>query len=49
MAFKNPDGSLVAIMFNSGGANSNYVVSIVGKKLSFSMLGTGWATLKYVP
>ena len=48
VAFQNPDGSVVAIMFNSGG-NANYVVDIGGKKLAFSMPGSGWATLKYGP
>jgi glucosylceramidase len=47
VAFKNPDGSIVAVMY-SGSANSNYVVSIGGKKLQFSM-PSGWATLKYKP
>jgi glucosylceramidase len=47
VAFKNPDGSLVAVMFNSGSANSNYVVSIGGKKLQFAMPASGWATVKY--
>jgi glucosylceramidase len=49
VAFKNPDGSLVAVMYNSGGASSSYVVSIGGKKLQFAMPGSGWATIKYVP
>jgi glucosylceramidase len=49
VAFKNPDGSLVAIMYNSGSANNSYVVSIGGKKLQFAMPGSGWATVKYVP
>ena len=49
IAFKNPDGSLVAVMYNSGTANSAYVVSIGGKKLQFSMPGNGWATVKYKP
>jgi glucosylceramidase len=49
IGFKNPDGSLVAIMFNSGAANASYVVSIGGKKLQFAMPGSGWATIKYVP
>ena len=49
VAFKNPDGSLVAIMYNSGSANSSYVVSIGGKKLQFAMPGNGWATVKYGP
>ena len=47
VAFKNPDGSLVAVMFNSGSANNNYVVSIGGKKLQFAMPSAAWATIKY--
>jgi len=46
VAFKNPDGSLVAVMFNSGAANASYVVAIGGKKLQFAMPANGWATLK---
>jgi len=49
VAFKNPDGSLVAVMFNSGAANSNYVVSIGGKKVQFAMPSSGWATVKLAP
>jgi glucosylceramidase len=49
VAFRNPDGSLVAVMYNSGSANSSYVVSIGGKKLQFAMPGSGWATVKYRP
>jgi glucosylceramidase len=49
VAFKNPDGSLVAIMYNSGAANNNYVVSIGGKNLQFAMPASGWATIRYVP
>jgi glucosylceramidase len=44
IAFKNPDGSIVAIMYNSGGA-TNYIVQIAGKKLQFMMPATGWATV----
>jgi glucosylceramidase len=49
VGFKNPDGSLVAVMYNSGSANSSYVVSIGTKKLQFAMPGAGWATVKYKP
>jgi glucosylceramidase len=49
IAFKNADGSLVAVMFNSGAANSNYVVAIGGKKLQFAMPANGWATVKVKP
>jgi glucosylceramidase len=44
LAFKNPDGSVVAAMYNSGGASS-YIVQIKGQKLQFSMPATGWATV----
>ena len=36
VAFKNPDGSLVAVLY-SAAASSNYVVAIGGKKLQFSV------------
>ena len=49
VAFKNPDGSLVAVMYNSGSANSSYVVSIGSQKLQFSMPANGWATVTYKP
>ncbi len=48
IAFKNPDGSLVAVMYNSGSAG-NAVISIGGKKLQFAMPGSGWSTIKYKP
>jgi len=49
VAFKNPDGSIVATMFNSGAANANYVVAIGGKKVQFAMPANGWATVKVKP
>jgi len=49
IAFKNPDGSLVVAMYNSGSAVSNYIVSIGGKKAQFAMPAQGWATVKYAP
>ena len=49
VGFKNSDGSIVAVMYNSGSANSSYVVSIGGKKFQFAMPGSGWATVKYKP
>jgi glucosylceramidase len=45
LAFKNPDGSEVAVIYNSGGANANYIVQLKGTKYQFSMPGTGWATV----
>jgi glucosylceramidase len=44
IAFKNPDGSQVAVMYNSGGA-TQYTVQIAGRLLQFSMPGNGWATV----
>ena len=41
------DGSLVAVMYNSGAAK-NYTVAIGGKNLQFAMPGSGWATVKFV-
>jgi glucosylceramidase len=49
VAFKNPDGSFVLVLYNSGAANPNYVVSIAGKNLQFDMPASGWATVKYTP
>src|SRR3954453_9929168 len=45
LAFKNPDGSVVAVVYNLGAANANYVVQIKGGKYQFGMRGTGWATV----
>lgn len=46
LAFKNPDGTVVVAMYNSGGAKQA-IVSIGGKKLQFAMPGSGWATVNY--
>lgn len=44
LAFKNPDGKIVTVMYNSGAAKS-YVVAVGGKKLQFQMPSAGWATI----
>jgi glucosylceramidase len=44
LAFKNPDGTLVAAMFNQGAAK-RAIVSIGGKLVQFDMPGNGWATV----
>jgi glucosylceramidase len=49
VAFKNPDGSIVAVMYNKDAANSSYSVKIGSKTLQFSMPAQGWATVKYKP
>jgi glucosylceramidase len=47
LAWKNPDGSLVTVMYNSGSAMT-YTVAIGGKKVQFAMPAQGWATV-YMP
>lgn len=44
VAFKNPDGSIVAVLYNSGAART-MTVALAGKKLQLAMPGNGWATL----
>jgi glucosylceramidase len=44
LAFKNPDGTLVAVLYNSGGAKQS-VVALGGKKYQVSLPNNGWATL----
>jgi hypothetical protein len=45
---KNPDGSLIAVMYSSGAAKMT-TAPIGGKKLQFSMPGNGWATVNHQP
>jgi glucosylceramidase len=40
LAFKNPDGTVVAVIYNSGGAKKS-IIAIGAKKLSFDMPGNG--------
>lgn len=49
VGFKNPDGSLVVVAYNSGAANANYGVSLGGKTFQVNMPANGWATVKYTP
>lgn len=49
LAFKNPDGSVVVVLFNKGAVNDHYVLAIGEQKLEFSMPSNGWATVKYKP
>jgi glucosylceramidase len=44
MAFKNPDGTFVTVMYNSGGPKA-YTLSVGGKRVQFDMPGAGWATV----
>jgi glucosylceramidase len=44
LAFRNPDGAIVAVMRNAGAARMT-TVAIGGKKLQFAMPADGWATV----
>jgi glucosylceramidase len=44
LAFKNPNGAIVTVMYNSGSATT-YILSVAGKNLQFNMPGNGWATI----
>ena len=46
LAFKNPDGTIVVVMYNSGAAKTA-TVSLGGTKFSFAMPGNGWATVHH--
>ncbi len=45
LAFKNPDGTLVAIVHNTATAAKMMIVAIGGKKLQFSVPANGFATV----
>jgi glucosylceramidase len=44
LAFKNPDGTYVTVLYNSGAAKM-YSVAVAGKRVEFAMPGAGWATV----
>jgi glucosylceramidase len=44
VAFKNPDGSVVAVIYNAGAART-MTVAAAGKTLELAMPGGGWATV----
>jgi len=46
VAFKNPDGSIVAAMYNSGSAAKTTTFSIGGTRLQFSVPANGFATIR---
>jgi glucosylceramidase len=46
LAFKNPDGTIVTVLYNSGAAKKS-IVSIGGKLLQFDMPANGWATVNW--
>lgn len=46
LAFKNPDNSIVVLVYNSGTAARNMTVSIRGMLFQFNVPSKGWATIK---
>jgi glucosylceramidase len=44
VAFKNPDGSIVTVLYNSGAAKT-VTVAAASKTLQFAMPANGWATV----
>jgi glucosylceramidase len=44
LAFKNPDGAIVTVLYNSGAARTA-IVSAKGKLFQFELPGNGWATV----
>ncbi|MEI9942496.1 MAG: glycoside hydrolase family 30 beta sandwich domain-containing protein [Pseudomonadota bacterium] len=47
LAFKNPDGAIVVVMYNSGAAKKA-TVSLGGSKFQFDMPANGWATVHHM-
>ncbi len=47
LAFKNPDGSIVTIIYNSGAAEKATTLSVAGKMLQFNIPSHGWATVNW--
>ncbi|XXX74551.1 glycoside hydrolase family 30 beta sandwich domain-containing protein [Sorangium sp. So ce134] len=47
LAFKNPDGAIVTILYNSGNSAKTTTLGVAGKKLQFSIPAHGWATVNW--
>jgi glucosylceramidase len=45
VAFRNPDNSIVAVMYNAGSSKSAYTVQIGAQYVQFSLAATSWATV----
>ena len=46
LAFKNPDGTIIAVVRNAGAAKKA-IVAVAGKMLQFDMPANGWATVNW--
>ena len=49
LAFRNPDGSIVTAMYNSGSSPADTTLSVGGELLSFQIPARGWATVNWQP
>lgn len=47
LAFQNPDGSIVVMMYNSGGQAAQTTLSLDGTMVQFSLPARGWATVNW--
>ncbi|WP_437716715.1 glycoside hydrolase family 30 beta sandwich domain-containing protein [Sorangium sp. So ce448] len=47
LAFKNPDGSIVTVIYNSGSSAKTTTLGVAGKKLQFRVPAGGWATVNW--
>jgi glucosylceramidase len=45
VAFRNPDGSVVVVMYNAGAAKPTMTVAAAGKLLQFALPAAAWATV----
>lgn len=48
LAFKNPDGSIVTVMFNEGQSDAATTLSIDGTMVQFTIPARGWATVNWM-
>ncbi len=46
LAWKNPDGTIVTVLYNSGG-QANMTLAVGGTTLEFTVPGQGWATVNW--
>lgn len=47
LAFQNPDGAVVAVVFNEGNSAASHTIDIDGTLLEFSVPARGWATVNW--
>lgn len=47
LAFKNPDGSIVTVMFNQSQQAADTTLSVAGATLQFTIPARGWATVNW--